>query len=161
MVESSETKQEKTLKKLQLWIAVFAGLATFIVGAYNIKNIVLSKKGPGAVLIQVSDENGQPIPSAGVQIEQVQGGVIASTSTSADGKYEQNKILPGNYSLKVEKAGFQAATMLFAIESGNKSALNVALKPNSSSIRSSVEEVGASWIKKLGMPKDKEQPTAN
>ncbi len=152
-----ETKHEKILKRTQLWLAVLAGLVTFIIGAYNIKNVVFAKKGPGTVAIAVQAENGQPIPKATIEITKVQGGVVSSSNTGADGKYEPQKLEPGNYSLKATKTNFQPENLFFAIEPGHTTQLDLKLKPTSASIRSAVEEVGANWIKEFGTPRAKPQ----
>ena len=76
--------RDQKLKRVQLWIAVLAGMATFVVGAYNIKNIFFSKKAAEA-----------PEPVV------------------------------------------------------------VKVRPNP--LRAAVEDVGASWIKELGTPKQKEE----
>ncbi len=47
-----ETKHEKLLKRLQLWIAVLAGATTLVIGAYNIKNIFFPKKEVEKVIVQ-------------------------------------------------------------------------------------------------------------
>ena len=36
--------QEKILQRTQVWVAILAGIVTFIVGAYNTKNIFFPKK---------------------------------------------------------------------------------------------------------------------
>ena len=72
------TLPDKTLQKIQLWVAILAGTVTFIVGAYQTKNIFFPKK----------------------------------------------EVSPA-----------------------------VTPSPNSSPIRSAVEDVGAEWIKKWGKPK--------
>lgn len=76
------SSQEGFLKRTQVWIAILAGLVTFIVGAYNAKNIFFPKK---------------EIPVKEIPV--------------------------------------------------------VVSKPNPSPIRSAVEDVGATWIKKWGTPK--------
>ena len=149
-MSENETKHEKILKQTQILIAILAGLVTFIVGAYNVKGFVFSKKGPGAVSVLVRTENGQPASNASIEITKIQGGVVASSNTGLDGKYEQPKLEPGNYSLKITKAKFQAETFLFSIEPAHTTELDLKLKSAPNSIRSSVEEVGASWIKKFG-----------
>ena len=74
----SDNESKGFLKQAQVWVAILAGLVTFIVGAYNTKNIFFSKKEPEVVVPE---------------------------------------------------------------------------KPKPDPIRSSIEEVGATWIKKMGMPK--------
>lgn len=46
----SDSKQEKLLKKVQLYLAVLAGITTLIVGIYNVKNIFFKKPEPVKVV---------------------------------------------------------------------------------------------------------------
>ena len=139
------------IQKIQVAIGIAVGLVTLVVGVTNAKNLLFSKKGPGAVSIQVRAD-GKPAPAA-VQITKVQGGLVANAQTGNDGSYEKKPLEPGNYGLKVEKAGYQPETLLFAVEPGQTAELTVALKPAAGSIRSALEETSASWIKQLGKPK--------
>lgn len=41
-----DNKQEQLLKKIQLYVAVLAGITTLIVGIYNVKNIFFKKPEP-------------------------------------------------------------------------------------------------------------------
>ncbi len=50
-------KQEELLKKIHLWVAVLAALTTFIVGAYNVKNIFFTKKQPEPVRVERSSSS--------------------------------------------------------------------------------------------------------
>jgi hypothetical protein len=50
-------KQEELLKKIHLWVAVLAALTTFIVGAYNVKNIFFTKKQPEPVRVERNSSN--------------------------------------------------------------------------------------------------------
>ncbi|MBI4432292.1 MAG: hypothetical protein HY592_02265 [Candidatus Omnitrophica bacterium] len=45
-----ETKHDLWLKRVQITIAILAGLATLIVGAYNIKKTLFTKENPEPVL---------------------------------------------------------------------------------------------------------------
>jgi predicted unusual protein kinase regulating ubiquinone biosynthesis (AarF/ABC1/UbiB family) len=45
-------KHDQFLKKVNLWVAVLAGLTTLIVGAYNVKNIFFTKKKPEPVKVE-------------------------------------------------------------------------------------------------------------
>lgn len=146
----NEPKHEQFLKKAQLWLAVLVGVVTFAVGAYNAKNLFFSKKGPGQVSIEVRSQNGgAAVPRASLEITKAQGGVVASGDTGSDGKFEQKQIEPGNYMLRVTKASFEQETLLFTVDPGTTARLTVKLKPSSSSIRSTVEDVGSSWLKKF------------
>ncbi len=152
-MSESESKHEQLLKRAQLWIAVLVGVVTLAVGLYNAKNLFLTKKGPGGVTVAVrAANNGQPVPRATVELSTLQGGVVASAETGADGAYGRQGLDPGSYTLKVAKAGFDPATLVVTVEPAHTAELTVRLAASSSQIGSAVEEVGASWIKKLGTP---------
>ncbi len=51
MSEASD-KHEQFLKKVNLWVAVLAGLTTLIVGAYNVKNIFFKKEPEPVKVVQ-------------------------------------------------------------------------------------------------------------
>ena len=150
-MSADESKHEQVLKKMQLILGVGVGVITLAVGGYNAKNLFFSKKGPGAVSIHVRAD-GRAVPQASLQISKVQGGVVATSQTGTDGEYEKKGLEPGNYSLQVSKAGFQPESLFFTVDPGQSAELNLALKAPSSSIRSALEEVGASWIKEKGAP---------
>ncbi len=153
---AEENRHDEKLKRLQLMIGIGVGLVTLVIGVYNAKGLLFSKKGPGSVSIQVRAD-GRPASQAAVQIEKVQGGVVATAETGTDGGYSKKGLEPGNYSLKVSKAGFDPQSLFFTVDPGQSAELNVALKPVSSSIRSTLEEVGSSWIKEVGKPKSEEK----
>jgi hypothetical protein len=148
----TETRHERFLKKAQMWLAVLVGLVTFIVGAYNAKNMFFSKKGPGELVLEVGSESGQAMPSTSIEIMKTQGGVVATSTTGSDGRFRQ-KLEPGNYTLKLARANYQGETMFFSVDPGQTTSLNVKLKASTRSLRTAVEEVGASWIKEIGAPK--------
>ena len=147
-----ESKHEKALKRIQLWVAVLAGIVTFAIGAYNAKNLYFSKKGPGTIAIVAQMDNGSPIAQASIEILKVQGGVVITSSTTQDGKYE-TKLEPANYNLKISKVNFQPESVFFTIEPAVKTDLNLRMKPVASTIRSTVEEVGSSWLKNFSSRK--------
>lgn len=45
-------QREEFLKKVNLWVAVLAGLTTLIVGTYNVKKIFFSKPEPVPVKVE-------------------------------------------------------------------------------------------------------------
>ena len=155
-MSAEESKHDEKLKRIQLMIGIGVGLVTLVVGLTNAKSLLFSKKGPGSVSIQVRAE-GKPVPQAAVQIEKVQGGVVATAETGTDGSYSKKGLEPANYSLKVSKAGFDPQSLFFTIDPGQGAELNVALNPTHGSIRSTLEEVGSSWIKEIGKPKPEEK----
>lgn len=136
-------------------IAILAGLATLAVGLYNVKHTILGNKGEGTVRLRVRTDSGQPVRQAAIEISKAQGGVMANAETGPDGSYAKKGLTPGNYTVKAGKSGFQSDMQVFAIEPGETTELNLNLNASSETIRSALEEVGASWIKDLGMPRNK------
>ncbi len=152
-----ETKHDLMFKRIQLTIAILVGIVSLSVGLYNVKHTFFAKKGPGNVSLRIRTPQGQPAPQATIEISKVQGGIVSTAETSSDGTYARKGLEPGSYTVKVGKSGFQPEVLVFAIEPGQTAELNVALKSSSSPIRSAVEEVGASWIKDLAMPRNKSE----
>lgn len=154
-MSAEETKKDLVLKRVQVTLAILIGVVTLVVGVYNAKKTLFTKTGPGNVSLQVRTDNGQPAPQAAIEIAKVQGGVVATAATGPDGTYARPGLEPGNYVVKASKAGFQPAMLVVAVEPGQTAELNVTLKSSASPIRSALEEIGASWIKDLGAPRNK------
>ena len=62
-VAAEETKHDLLLKRIQVTIAILAGLATLILGAYNVKKTFFSKPEPVVVSAPAAPEK-DPIRSA-------------------------------------------------------------------------------------------------
>ena len=152
-----ESKHDKVLKRFQLWVAVLAGIITLSIGLYNAKNLFLTEKRPGNLALEVRAEDGRGASGASVEIMRAQGAVVVSSKTDAQGNYDRSELEPGNYTVKVSKAGFESETVFFTVEPGRTAELEIKLKPASSAIRNTVEEIGASWIKALASPKTKSE----
>ncbi len=152
-----ETKHDLRLKRVQVTVAILAGTVTLAVGLYNLKHTMFGKKGAGSVRVHVRTDKNQPASKATIEISMAQGGVVASAETGSDGTYAKNGLAPGNYTVKTGRSGFQPDMVVFAVEPGETAELNLTLKSASNPIQSAVEEVGASWIKNLGMPHTKSE----
>lgn len=150
-----ESKHDKVLKRVQLWVAVLAGVITLSIGVYNAKKLFFSEKGPGRLALEVRAENGRGVSGASVQIMRAQGAVVVSSETNAGGDFSRSGLEPGNYTVKVSKTDFESETIFFTAEPGRTAELEIKLKPVSSSIRTTVEEIGSSWIKAFASPKTK------
>ncbi len=151
-----ESKHDKVMKKIQLWVAVLAGVITLSIGVYNAKNIFFSEKGSGRLSLEIRAENGKGVAATAVEIMGAQGAAVASSETDADGNFKRSGLQPGNYTVKILKASFQPEAVVFTIEPGQTTELEIKLKPvASSAIRSAVEEIGASWLKAIASPKPK------
>lgn len=153
-----ESKKDTVLKRTQLVIAILAGLATLAVGGYNVKKTFFAPTGPGALSLEVRAENGKGVAGASVQITRAKGALVQSSKTAPNGHYELSDLDPGNYALKASRSGFEPESILFEIEPGRTTELEIELKAvfqQNSALRNTVEELGASWLKTLASPKSK------
>ncbi|HXV19165.1 MAG TPA: carboxypeptidase-like regulatory domain-containing protein [Candidatus Omnitrophota bacterium] len=175
-----ESKKDTMLKRVQLSIAIVASIATLSVGIYNVKKTFFTPTGPGTLSLEVRSEDGRGIGKASVQVMGPQGAVVASFKTSSSGRSELEDLEPSNYSLKVSKTGFEPESLVFEIEPGETTELEIELKEiampiaapapaapqpqqpqqESSVLRNTVEELGASWLKTLASPKTKPEEKA-
>jgi hypothetical protein len=60
-----------------------------------------------AIIGRVSDKTGAPVPEAGVTITQKETGLKRSAKTDGSGRFNFPQLKPGNYSVKVDAAGFE------------------------------------------------------
>ena len=92
---AEETKHDVRLKRVQVTIAILAGMATLAVGVYNIKHTIFGKKGAGNVSLHVRTDKGQPAQQATIEMSRAQGGVVATVETGSDGTYAKKGLAPG------------------------------------------------------------------
>lgn len=153
MVE--ETKNDLLLKRVQIIITILGGIAALIIGLYNLKTI-FSTSGSGSFSLNVRSERGSFIGHARVEIYNSQNAVVGSSLTGGDGNYKMKSLSAGSYTLKVSAKGFEPQAVTFRIDPKNATQLDIAMKSigngKSSSVRSAIEDVSASWIKKLATP---------
>ncbi len=158
MVE--ETKHDLLLKRVQITIAILAGIATLILGVYNVKKYVFTETSPGAFVAYVRSDAGQPLARAHVELLNAQNAMVAASETKKDGSYSKKDLDPGSYILKISADGFEPEVATVQVNSKKTAdfeiilrAIKVTQAPPSqqpgSPIKSALEEVGASWIKNL------------
>lgn len=154
MVE--ETKNDLLLKRTQIIVAILGGIAALIIGLYNVKETIFHGRGLGSLSVNVRSERGDFVGRARVEIYNSQNAVVGSSQTGGDGSYKMKSLSSGNYTLKVIARGFEPQAVSFRIDPKNTTQLDLAMKSigrgKSSAINSALEDVGASWIKKLGTP---------
>jgi hypothetical protein len=56
---------------------------------------------------RITDAAGAPVPAAKIDIKNADTGTVSSSSTDEVGNYQVGFLLPGNYVLTIEKAGFK------------------------------------------------------
>lgn len=102
----------------------------------------------------VSDASNASVPGAQVQLTNVDSGVVRTTPTNSTGTYVFLNIVPGNYTLLVEKSGFanaaqttvkldldQTATFDFHLKVGGATE-TVTVQADNSGVESSTSELG-------------------
>lgn len=96
-------KGRKTLQNNRSAIALIAiSILYFLVAPQSVRAQMARITG------SVTDTSGAVIPSAAVSIENIATGVHRNTLTSPAGIYDVPGLEPGRYSVRVEKAGFEA-----------------------------------------------------
>src|SRR6185295_17896324 len=76
---------------------------------------VLAQTFRGTILGTVTDPNGAVVPEATVTARNVATGIERTTVTDGVGNYTLAELQTGTYEIKVEKSGFQAATVTGAL----------------------------------------------
>ncbi len=160
-----ETKNDLLLKRVQVTIAILAGLATLIIGAYNVKKTLFAPTGPGTLSVRVVSEAGGALQ--GTRIEVISGtALVNSGETDPQGVFSRDGIDAGEYALKVRRQGFEPDTVMVRVNPGKTTNAEISLRPLPAAssqqagasagnpLRSALEEAGASWIKKIGTAKE-------
>jgi hypothetical protein len=100
---------------------------------------------------EVRDESSAVVPAANVSARHDATGFARSTFTGADGAYHFGRLMPGRYTVTIEKAGFQtlrAASVLLEVD--QKARLNLILRVGTD--RSSIDVVAAVSPLQTGEP---------
>ena len=163
---AEETKHDLFLKRVQITIAILAGIATLVVGIYNAKKVIFPEGGgAGELSVMVRTQDNQPLAYAHTELLTSQNAVINAAQTQSDGTYTRKNLASGSYIFKVSKDGFEPQVLTIQINSKQTTDFDVLLRPlpgNSNSgspLKSALEEVGASWIKGLGKKSETPEET--
>src|SRR5262245_4919746 len=65
----------------------------------------------GSIFGTVTDQNGSAVPNATVTITNLGTNVVVTAKTNESGNYNQTRLIPGTYRIKVEAANFKAAVV--------------------------------------------------
>src|SRR5215831_16856809 len=76
----------------------------------------------------VTDAQQLPVAGAAVELTAASTGAVRRAVTNQQGLFEAAALLPDEYELKVEAAGFAISRQTLRLEVGQKSALNIALQ---------------------------------
>lgn len=163
---TEETKHDLLLKRVQITIAILAGITTLMIGVYNVKKNIFEKSGTGQIELTVKSDQGGNVPSARVEIYNTQNALIAASQTDGEGVFKRESLDAASYLLKVSARGFEPEAATVQVNSKRTTSLDISLRPISApaqdfssstssdrpaptKIQSALEDVGASWIKKL------------
>lgn len=155
---AEETKHDLWLKRAQIAVGILAGVATLIVGIYNVKKTVFSG-GKGELAVTVVSGAGKAMSRPHVDLYGADNALLRSTEGGEDGKFLQKDLDAGSYNVKISHDGFESQTLTVRVDPKRTTDLDVTLQPlpghssTGSQIQSALDEVGASWIKNLGKPK--------
>jgi len=77
----------------------------------------------------ITDENGGPVPEAGVTVKNLGTGAARELKTNADGFYSAPNLIPGSYEVRVSAKGFQTLVQKeITLNVGAQQSLNISLK---------------------------------
>jgi len=164
-----ETRHDLWLKRINTWIAILGGSVASLAGAYNFSPAFFPAA-PGDMSAVVRAQSGAPVSRAHVELLTSQNVLLGTSETDRDGRYVKKDLEPGSYILKVSRGGFEPQVAPVSVTSKKTTDLELVLRSRSrtqapaspqaaaspqaqsSTLRSALEETGASWIKSFGKP---------
>jgi uncharacterized membrane protein len=166
---AEETRHDLWLKRINTWIGIVGGAVASVAGAYNFVPSYFSAA-PGHIAAVVREQGGAPVPRAHVELLSAQNVLLGASETDRAGRYVKKDLEAGTYTLKVSRASFEPQVAKVSVASKETTDLELILtsrnraqpvtspqavntyQPQSSAIRSALEETGAAWIKNLSKP---------
>jgi hypothetical protein len=115
------------LRHLLLTIATAALVA---LGALT----VAAQNPTGSIRGTVTDEQGAVIPKAAITVTNKATGDVRKTTSTEDGTYGVENLLPGDYDVKVEAGGFSTITQTVTVQVGNTSNGNATLRVGAANV---------------------------
>lgn len=100
-------KEGWTIMRAVLKTSVLVGGVIFLTILLTGQN--LAQAVYGSIFGTVTDQTGAGVPNATVTITDVSKNLAVTTRTNQDGNYNQTRLVPGTYRVKVEAAGFKLA----------------------------------------------------
>src|SRR5438128_1879173 len=90
---------------------MFNRLRAALCAAMLLATVLFAQSERGTITGTVQDASGAVVPGAKVTLLNTQTGVTFSIPSNAEGEYTVPQLPVGEYTLKVEKEGFRAATI--------------------------------------------------
>jgi len=114
-------------RTLQVWTFAFYGLAAlFWLGA---EAPLRAQTGFGAINGSIRDNTGAAVAGVSVKARNQDTNVTTDTVTSSDGIYNILSLVPGNYELTAQKAGFDKSSAdKVIVSTGQTTTIDIALK---------------------------------
>lgn len=153
-----ESKHDAILKRLQIIIAILAGITTLLIGLYNVKKVVLVDKTKGSAAFTTRTDAGTIAPNTNIELYDAQNTLVASGLTGSAGQFTSKELEAGNYIVKVSLRGYEPQVLPIRIEPKKTAELQLTMRslqtqasgaPGGNPIKSALEETGAAWIRKL------------
>jgi hypothetical protein len=134
-------KRNGTLSTLLNAISVFF-LAALLFGVFCSQNI-WAQTGRANISGTVADASGAVVADAKVSVTNVDTGVVIPTRTNSAGVYNVIQLIPGTYTVKVEKEGFSSLQREpFTLVAEQNAGINFTLQPGKVSQQVSVSATG-------------------
>jgi hypothetical protein len=152
---AEEIKRDVFMNRIQVVITILGGIMALIVGISNVTNSVFANKAPGSLTVSVLSDKGRTVP-AHIELYDSQNTVTASSQIPSSGAYSVKDLAAGSYMIKVTSGGHEPQAATIKIDAKKTTHIDMILrslnnpKTTGSPIVSAFEDVGASWIKKLG-----------
>jgi hypothetical protein len=112
--------------------AVFLGMSlSFSVSALTLlPPAALGQTQNGSISGVVTDPTGAVIPNAKITVTSVETNAVRVTESTGSGEYTVQGLIPQDYTVKVEAAGFAASTAKLAVSVGSANTVNLKLSVN-------------------------------
>src|SRR5262249_39202679 len=88
----------------------------------------------GSIRGTVTDEQGAVIPRASITVTSKATGDVRKATSTDDGTYGVENLLPGDYDLRIEGSGFSTVTQTLTVQVGNATSGNVTLRVGAANV---------------------------
>jgi hypothetical protein len=114
------------MSNYQRWLAVLAVCAVLMtLGIVPV--LAQTTISTGSIVGTVTDPSGAVVSEAKVTITNKATGQVVTTTTTSTGNYASGALIPGDYTIRVEAAGFKTTQMLLVVQVNTTASGNVKL----------------------------------